>query len=94
MTLVSERLGDGNFTTIDRPATMIKMANTRNQEFVSAGKAAVQTVSLGDAELDGSRYDTIFAIKVANLLRTRPAANLGIIREHLSLGGARTSDER
>ena len=47
---------------------MIEMATRRNRDHVHAGRAALETVALEDADLGESRFDKVFAFNVAPLL--------------------------
>ncbi len=64
VSLICERLGSGRITAIDRSITMVKLAEQRNQAHVAAGKAVFHAVALDAANLDGERFDTVFAINV------------------------------
>lgn len=60
VSLVCEKLYDGNITAIDRSAKMIETARKRNADHVASGVASFQTASLEDAELGEVRFDKIF----------------------------------
>ncbi len=49
VSLVCEKLYDGNITAIDRSAKMIETARKRNADHVAAGVASFRTVSLHQA---------------------------------------------
>ncbi|WP_166658082.1 class I SAM-dependent methyltransferase [Actinokineospora alba] len=87
-TMVCERLGTGRYVGVDRSATAITAATTRNVESVAAGTARFVTAALGEldpAEFDP--FDTVFAVDV-NVFWVRPAAvELAVIRRLLSPGG-------
>lgn len=87
VSLVCERLDGGSITAIDRSATMIAMASTRNADCVAAGVASFQTVSLHEADFDGARFDKVFAIHVGVFLLGQPARELEVVRNHLAPGG-------
>ncbi|MEJ3744485.1 class I SAM-dependent methyltransferase [Actinomycetes bacterium KLBMP 9797] len=71
--LVCERLDGGRIIAIDRSLTMVKLAEQRNQAHVAAGKAVFQAAALDVANLDGERFDKVFAINV-NLFWVRSSA--------------------
>jgi SAM-dependent methyltransferase len=87
VTLVCEKLSGGRILAVDRSATMIEMASARNAGYVAAGMASFQTAPLHQAELDGARFDKIFAVHLPVILRGNPARELGIIRDHLAPDG-------
>ena len=87
VSLVCEKLSGGSILAIDRSPTMIEMAAKRNREYVAAGMASFQAVSLHEADLGDGRFDKIFAIHVGVFLRGRSARELGIIKHHLAPGG-------
>lgn len=87
VTLVCEQLVDGAIVAIDRSAKMIALAEKRNRAYVAAGKAMFQAQDLSTAVLGQQRFDKIFAVNVS-LFREQPAAELAIIRRHLTTDGA------
>ena len=85
--LVCQRLSGGRIVAIDRSATMAKTAEQRNIDSVAAGRAVFLATSLDAAELDGERFDKVFAVNV-NLFWVRSAAReLNLIRRVLKPGG-------
>lgn len=87
VSLVCEKLDGGGITAIDRSPRMIEMARKRNAEHVAAGVASFQTAPLHEADLDGARFDKIFAIHVGVFMRGQPARELEIISDHLAPQG-------
>ncbi|MBA2276254.1 MAG: class I SAM-dependent methyltransferase [Chloroflexia bacterium] len=87
VSLVCEQLGEGTITAIDRSAKMIAMAQKRNRACVASGRAVFQSNALSEADFGQRRFDKIFAVNVS-LFRTQAAAELAIIRRHLTPGGA------
>jgi protein-L-isoaspartate O-methyltransferase len=69
--LVSERLGTGHITAVDRSATAVERTIHRNTDHVESGKAIIQHSDLTDASIDERRFDKIFAINV-NLFWVKP----------------------
>jgi cyclopropane fatty-acyl-phospholipid synthase-like methyltransferase len=85
--LVCPLLRRGRILALDRSATAIKAAEERNRDNVAAGKASFQIAALDAAELNGRRFDKVFAINV-NLFWTRSSTvEIGIIRKALKPGG-------
>ncbi|MCW6009107.1 class I SAM-dependent methyltransferase [Micromonospora sp. CPCC 205371] len=88
VSLICERLDGGRIIAIDRSLTMIKQAEQRNEANVAAGKVVFQTAPLDAANLDGERFDKVFAVNV-NLFWVRSSAReLDIVRRLLKPGGA------
>jgi ubiquinone/menaquinone biosynthesis C-methylase UbiE len=86
--LVCQRLSEGRIVAIDRSVTMAKAAEQRNIDSVEAGRASFLATSLDAADLDGHRFDKIFAVNV-NLFWVRSSAReLELIRRVLKPGGA------
>jgi ubiquinone/menaquinone biosynthesis C-methylase UbiE len=86
VSLVCERLETGRITAVDRSQKMIDAAAKRNAEHVAAGRAAFKTTPLEDLDLDGGRFDKVFAFHVAALWRS-PVA-LEKVKEVLAPAGA------
>lgn len=88
VSLICERLDDGRITAIDRSITMVKLAEQRNQAHVAAGKAVFHAVALDAVNLDGQRFDKVFAINV-NLFWVRSSKrDLDRVRRLLKPTGA------
>jgi SAM-dependent methyltransferase len=87
VSLVCERLTTGRITAIDRSSKMIEMAARRNREHIAAGRAALKTVALENADLGDERFDKVFAFNVAPFWLA-PKEALGIVRQHLAPSGA------
>jgi trans-aconitate methyltransferase len=91
--LVCRRLAGGRITAIDRSATAIQRATSRNAEHVAAGIASFHQLDLADGEqvrrtLGDRRFDKLFAVNL-NLFWVRPAgAEVGLLLELLRPGGA------
>jgi protein-L-isoaspartate O-methyltransferase len=83
VSLVSERLGGGRITALDRSPKMIAAARKRNR--ACADRARFITSSLEDAELGDETYDKVFAVHVAAL--HKPGRPLDVVRERLALSG-------
>lgn len=63
--LVADRLPRGaRLTAIDRSATMIARARTRNADAVADGRVTIARQSLDEAAGQGSTFDRLFAINV------------------------------
>ena len=87
VSLVCEKLCDGNITAIDRSAKMIETARKRNAEDVASGVASFQTASLDQADLGDARFDKIFAINVGLFWQQQPVRELKLLRDHLATNG-------
>lgn len=86
--LVCQRLTQGRLVAIDRSVTMAKAAEQRNISSVEAGTASFHATSLDAADLDGQRFDKVFAVNV-NLFWVRSSAReLDLIRRVLKPKGA------
>jgi ubiquinone/menaquinone biosynthesis C-methylase UbiE len=85
--LVCEKLAGGQIIAIDRSATMVRLAAQRNADNIAAGKAVFRATALNAADLDGERFDKVFAINV-NLFWVRSAAlEIDLIRRVLKPEG-------
>jgi trans-aconitate methyltransferase len=87
VSLICQRLSGGTITAIDRSDLMIEAARERNPDAVSSGKARFQSVALAEAELEGERFDKIFAVNV-NLFWLKASRELARIRGFLAPRGA------
>ncbi|GLH96585.1 SAM-dependent methyltransferase [Phytohabitans aurantiacus] len=88
VSLICERLDGGRVTAIDRSITAVKQAEQRNEANVTAGKVVFQAAPLDTANLEGERFDKVFAVNV-NLFWVRSSAReLDIVRRLLKPGGA------
>jgi cyclopropane fatty-acyl-phospholipid synthase-like methyltransferase len=96
VSLIASLLFSGSILAIDRSRAMIDRAARRNREHVQSGRASVQAVALGDADLPGNRFDRVFAINVrlfqsgarneAELLRRalKPDGSVYLFQQHPS----------
>ena len=85
--LVCQRLSEGRIVAIDRSLAMVKAAEQRNIDSVAAGRAVFLATPLDAAQLDGERFDKVFAVNV-NLFWVRSAAReLELLRRVLKPGG-------
>lgn len=88
VSLICERLDGGQVTAIDRSITMVKLAEQRNSACVAAGKVVFHAAALDAANLDGERFDKVFAINV-NLFWVRSSTpELDRVRRLLRPAGA------
>jgi trans-aconitate methyltransferase len=87
VSLVCERLEEGEITAIDRSEKMIALAERRNRAHVASGKATFHTAALRDFDPGGRRFDMVFASNV-NVFWQKPARELEIVRALLTPGGA------
>lgn len=86
--LVCERLTSGRLVAIDRSVPMVKLAQRRNLDSVEAGKAVFLAAPLNAADLDGERFDKVFAVNV-NLFWVRSSVKeLELVRRSLKRDGA------
>jgi SAM-dependent methyltransferase len=86
VSLICERLVDGQVTAIDRSPVMIEIATRRNRAHVDAGRAVLRAEAFEQADLGDGVFDKIFAAHVALFWR-RPAVALPIVRRVLAPGG-------
>ncbi len=85
--VVCERLSEGSVVGIDRSPVMIERALRRNARHVSSRRARLYHVDLAALDLEGERFDEIFAVNV-NVFWTRaPIRELDRIRSMLSPTG-------
>jgi cyclopropane fatty-acyl-phospholipid synthase-like methyltransferase len=85
--LACEKLAGGKIMAIDRSATMVRLAAQRNADNIAAGKAMFRATALDAANLDGERFDKIFAINV-NLFWVRSASpEIELVRRVLTPEG-------
>lgn len=87
VSLICRSLADGRITAMDRSDKMIRIAENKNAEHISAGRASFLTASLHEANLNPNRFHKIFAVNV-NLFWTNSDCGLDIIKESLLPGGA------
>src|SRR5205085_9843814 len=87
VSLVCERLTNGQITAIDRSKKMIEMATHRNREHVAGGKAVLRTAALEEANFEDERFDKVFAFNVAPFW-LQPKEALEIVRRYLAPDGA------
>jgi SAM-dependent methyltransferase len=89
--LVSERLGRGTITAIDRSATMVARARRRNQAHIAAGRARIEQQTLADADFRqgplATPFTKLFAVNV-NAFWTAPAPSFASARRALGADGA------
>jgi SAM-dependent methyltransferase len=84
---VCARLAGGRVIGIDRSATAIRRARERNAEQVASGRAELRQLDLAGLDVDGPRFDTIFAVNV-NLFGVRAdPSDLAAVRRLLRPGG-------
>ena len=86
VSLVCERLEDGQVVAIDRSQKMIDAAARRNAEHVSSGRAVLEAVTFENADLGEARFHKVFAVNVAAFWR-HAARILPKVRELLAPGG-------
>jgi SAM-dependent methyltransferase len=87
VSLVCERLTEGEILGVDRSEKMIERARARNQEFVASGRAAFVTGSFEGVDPGDRRFDKVFGVHVASLW-SGSGAGLGVARAALRPGGA------
>jgi cyclopropane fatty-acyl-phospholipid synthase-like methyltransferase len=86
--LVCDRLTNGSLVAIDRSVPMVRLAERRNLDSVQAGKAVFLATPLNSADLNGKRFDKIFAVNV-NLFWVRSSVQeLELVRRSLKRDGA------
>jgi ubiquinone/menaquinone biosynthesis C-methylase UbiE len=88
VSLICERLAGGKIIALDRSMTMVRLAEQRNLEHVSSGKAVFRAVELADADLSGERFDKVFAVNVSLFWLRSPSQELDLIRRVLKPAGA------
>jgi ubiquinone/menaquinone biosynthesis C-methylase UbiE len=87
VSLICERLAEGEIVAVDRSDKMIERARARNHEFVASGRAAFPTGSFEDVDLGDRRFDKVFGVHVAALW-SGSGAGLGVARAALRPRGA------
>ncbi len=87
VSLVCERLDGGRIVGVDRSPKMTEAARRRNAAHVEAGRAAIVTASLHEADLGEERFDKVFGVHFPPLLRGDPERELAVIRRHLAPRG-------
>ncbi len=87
MSLVCERLTEGQILGVDRSAKMIERARARNREFVASGTAAFVTGSFEEVDLGDRRFEKVFGVHVAALWKGS-GGGLDVARAVLRPGGA------
>lgn len=70
--MICDKLTGGKITGIDRSATMVSVAERRNLDNVSSGKAVFRATTLDAADLEGARFNKIFAVNVNPRLSVSP----------------------
>lgn len=81
--LLCNRLAEGTYLGVDRSPKMTSAATERNQHHISEGRAAFQTSSVVDADLDGI-YNWAVAIHLPVVDRGDPRQELAAIRPHMT----------
>jgi len=88
LSLVCEQLAaGGRIVGVDRSPKMTAAARRRNAAHVEAGRAALITAPLHEADLGDERFDKVFGIHFPPLLRGDPGRELAVVREHLAPRG-------
>ena len=85
--LVAGRLTGGCLVAIDRSATAIARAATRNAGHVASGRLVLEQVSLADFRTE-QRFDKAFGVNVNVFWTTDGAAECATLRDVLVPGGA------
>jgi cyclopropane fatty-acyl-phospholipid synthase-like methyltransferase len=65
------KVTDGHIVGLDHSAVMVKQAQRRLAEEISAGRAQIRLGSLSDISADGIVYDRIFSLNVVQFLPDR-----------------------
>lgn len=84
--LVAALLKDGSITAVDRSEAMVRKAESKNSEWISAGRMQLLQSDLLSATLPLHHYDKIFAFNV-NFFRNNPLPELEKVRNCLAPGG-------
>jgi ubiquinone/menaquinone biosynthesis C-methylase UbiE len=84
---ISDRLGDGTITAIDRSEKAVTAARQRNAAGIAAGKVFLQNASLETATFPAASFGKIFAINVNLFWVKDPALELALIKPLLGPGG-------
>jgi protein-L-isoaspartate O-methyltransferase len=85
--LVAARLGRGTILALDRSQPMVAQARRRNAAAIAAGRAAIEAVSVADADLGRAAFDRIFSFNVG-LFWSHPAPELPALVRALRPAGA------
>jgi trans-aconitate methyltransferase len=87
VSLVAERLAGGCVTAIDRSATAVSRARSRNRHHLEAGRLLLEQVALAEFRTE-NRFDKAFGVNV-NLFWTTPAqAECEVLTTVLAPGAA------
>lgn len=86
ITAVAGMLASGSITGVDRSPAMIAKTARRNQAYIDNGQLTLCTGAFSEVTFPRRNYDRIFAFNV-NLFLENAAAELTIVRNHLTAGG-------
>jgi cyclopropane fatty-acyl-phospholipid synthase-like methyltransferase len=85
--IICERLETGSMLLIDRSASAVERARSRNAEHVASGRLTLETVVLRDFEPRGRRFNKVLAVNVNVFWTTSATDELARVREALAPGG-------
>ena len=83
---MSERLGSGRLTAVDRSPKMIAAAARRNAAHVEAGRAEFLVAHLEQLDLGERRFDKVLAVRVG-LFHREPERARALVERYLAPGG-------
>jgi ubiquinone/menaquinone biosynthesis C-methylase UbiE len=86
VSLLADRLDTGSVLALDRSATMVAAATRRNRAAVEAGRVALVTAPLVDADLADLEFDVVVSFDV-RALWTPPAAEWDVVARVLAPAG-------
>jgi SAM-dependent methyltransferase len=86
VSLLAERVPDGEVVGVDRSATMTAAAGRRNAEAVAGGRVRLFTARLTDADLGAAPFDVVVAFDV-RAFWTPPAPEWDVVARALAPGG-------
>jgi SAM-dependent methyltransferase len=86
VSLLADRLGDGELVAVDRSPTMIAAAARRNQAAVDAGRVRLAASSIADVPLEPTAFDAVVSFNV-RAFWTPPAPEWDVVRRVLAPDG-------
>ncbi|GAA0995245.1 hypothetical protein GCM10009555_089050 [Acrocarpospora macrocephala] len=87
VSLISSKLTTGKVVALDRSPKMIALAERRNHDAVTAGKAIFRTADFENADFVGEQYDKILAVNVNLFWVRHPTHEMALIEKLLKPEG-------
>lgn len=86
VSLLAEHLTTGSVLGVERSATMVATATRRNRAAIEAGRVALESAALTDADLAGRAFDVVVAFDV-RAFWTPPAPEWDVVARVLTPAG-------